>query len=571
MYESKKIESAFVEIIRPRKSNTIVGCNYRHHTLTTKELTNTHLGKLLEQLSFENKPTLLMGDFNTDLLDYGKDNEITEFLDSMLSNFFLPQVLQPTRVTKNTKTIIDNIYLSNSFGTTTSGNILTQIADHYPQFLIIEDQTINVNSKSNTYTKRNFQNFDENNFLREIGNIEWDQVLDLKKENPNMSLETLLQIVSKKLDKYAPIKSLSKKEIKQKLKPWITTDIIKQMKNRDKILKKLNKQTNQNIKDALFDSYKLIRNNIVTATRKSKQDHYNQFFSEYKTNLKKTWEGIRSIINIKSNSKNTVSAIIEDGKCLNDPKDIANSFNKFFSTVAAKIEKKIIPSTKKFDEYLTQKNQNSLFLSPTTPDEIKKLILKSDCSKAVGPNSIPTKVLHLIMEEISISLSKIVNLTFATGLFPDCLKMQEITPIHKKDSKLQCNNYRPISLLSNISKVFEKLIYSRLYNFLTKHECLHDLQFGFRETHSTTHTLIKITDTIREALDNGKFACGVFIDLQKAFDTVNHDILLNKLEYHGIRGDVNNLFRTYLTLLSQGFLGLPEPRGYTLFPSLYNF
>ena len=110
-----------------------------------------------------------------------------------------------------------------------------------------------------------------------------------------------------------------------------------------------------------------------------------------------------------------------------------------------------------------------------------------------------------------------------------------------------------------------------MYNFLTKHECLHDLQFGFRETHSTTHTLIKITDTIREALDNGKFACGVFIDLQKAFDTVNHDILLNKLEYHGIRGDVNNLFRTYLTLLSQGFLGLPEPRGYTLFPSLYNF
>ena len=113
MYESKKIESAFVEIIRPRKSNLIIGCIYRHHTLSTKDLTHIHLGKLIEQLSFETKLTLLMGDFNTDLLEYGKNSEITEFLDSMLSNFFLPQVLQPTRVTKNTKKLIDNIYLSN--------------------------------------------------------------------------------------------------------------------------------------------------------------------------------------------------------------------------------------------------------------------------------------------------------------------------------------------------------------------------------------------------------------------------------------------------------------------------
>ena len=111
------------------------------------------------------------------------------------------------------------------------------------------------------------------------------------------------------------------------------------------------------------------------------------------------------------------------------------------------------------------------------------------------------------------------------------LKISEIIPIHKKDSKLNCSNYRPISLLSNISKLYEKTMYNRLYGFLSRFNHLHTLQFGFRENHSTTHTLIKITDLIQKAIDKNEFACGIFIDLQKAFDTINHKILLKKLEY----------------------------------------
>ena len=116
----------------------------------------------------------------------------------------------------------------------------------------------------------------------------------------------------------------------------------------------------------------------------------------------------------------------------------------------------------------------------------------------------------------------------------------------KKDSKLICGNYRPISLLSNIGKLLEKLMYSRLYNFLNISNCLTGLQFGFRANHSTFHALVSTTEKICEALDTGHFACSIFIDLQKSFDTMDHDILMLKLEYYGARGITKNCFSSYL-------------------------
>ena len=175
-----------------------------------------------------------------------------------------------------------------------------------------------------------------------------------------------------------------------------------------------------------------------------------------------------------------------------------------------------------------------------------ELISNLKSGKASGPNSIPTAVLKHLNNEISVVLCNLFNLSFSTGVFPDVLKISSVLPLFKKGSKLNCGNYRPISLLSNISKLLEKLMYSRLYNFLTIYNCLSELQFGFRSQHSTSHALVCITEKIREALDTGNFACGIFIDLQKAFDTVDHHILVSKLEYYGIRGTVKNWFASYL-------------------------
>ena len=125
--------------------------------------------------------------------------------------------------------------------------------------------------------------------------------------------------------------------------------------------------------------------------------------------------------------------------------------------------------------------------------------------------------------------------TFSTGIFPIILKTAKVIPIHKKDSRLEVSNYRPISLLSNIDKILEKLMHSRLIEFLEESKILYYKQFGFRKDFSTNHVILNLPEIIQKALDDGKIACGVVINLEKAFDTVSRDILLEKLDHYGIR------------------------------------
>ena len=147
---------------------------------------------------------------------------------------------------------------------------------------------------------------------------------------------------------------------------------------------------------------------------------------------------------------------------------------------------------------------------------MKIIINQLNISKASGPNGVPTKILQMISNEISTPLSKIINISATTGCHPEKLKLVNAIPIFKKGSRLMVSNYRPISLLSNLNKIFEKIIYKRIYNFIEIDECLYSLQFGFRAKHSTTHALINITEKIRSALDQDKFASGIIVDLQKS-------------------------------------------------------
>ena len=281
--------------------------------------------------------------------------------------------------------------------------------------------------------------------------------------------------------------------------------------------------------------------------KQSKQNYYNEYFLINSNNIKNTWKGIKSIIAMNDKNNEVPKIIKSNESYLTDPLDIANTFNDFFSSVASKIQSKISFSYKSFSDFLPAHISNSFFISPCTKEEISDIITGFKTGKSSGPNSIPIKILKLAKDKISENLSSIFNLSFSTGSFPDVLKVAKIIPIHKKDSKLDCTNYRPISLLSNLDKIIEKLMHTRLLKFLENEKVLYEKQFGFRRNFSTAHAIISLVDNIEKAIDNGKVACGVFIDLQKAFDTVDHNILLQKLHHYGIRGIANEWFKSYLS------------------------
>ena len=275
-------------------------------------------------------------------------------------------------------------------------------------------------------------------------------------------------------------------------------------------------------------------------------------FLEIAKTFKKLWSGINQIIN-KTNNKTNNPVCIEidiEGNitAIIDPKQIANTFNDHYTSVAERILKKCkYPGKKTVYAYLKNPNPNTFMIKPTSPAEIEDIITSIDTTKSVGPNSIPNQLLQAIKKSISTPLANLFNNSFLNGRCPEFIKISIVIPIYKKDSKLIVSNYRPISLLSNINKILEKLMFNRLYSFLETNKSIYDYQFGFRKKHSTNHALLSMTQEIRDTIDKGNLAIGVFVDFQKAFDTVNHEILLRKLEHYGICGTAKNWFSLYLS------------------------
>ena len=238
--------------------------------------------------------------------------------------------------------------------------------------------------------------------------------------------------------------------------------------------------------------------------------------------------------------------IVTDKSILTDAKHIANAFNDFFSSVGNQLASSIPAVAKSPFDYLLSAPPSSFCLFPVTQSEIEDEISNLNHNKSTGPFSVPTALLKLTKTCLSKPLEILFYLSFSHGKVPSKFKIARVIPVYKKGSTSLVSNYRPISLLSIFNRLPEKLMYNRLISYFNKINVLSDNQIGFRKNHSTFHALILIVDKIQRAMEEGNYSCGIFIYLSKAFDTVNHNILLGKLERYGIRGIAKDWFASYL-------------------------
>jgi Reverse transcriptase (RNA-dependent DNA polymerase) len=322
----------------------------------------------------------------------------------------------------------------------------------------------------------------------------------------------------------------------------MTSGLLKSCRTKSKLYLKLIKHPTSTNRA----NYIAYRNKFKSVRIKTEQNYYASEFGKRNCDLKHTWKVIRSILNT-SDKSTKIDELCINGVEVSDAEIMAENFNSYFSTIAHTLSNKIPQSQQTFQSYMAPSLPDSFALLPTTPSEIVSLNCSLKQTHSPGLDDINPNTTSSVLNLLATPISEIINSSFVTGIVPPALKTARVIPIFKQGTKSNPGNYRPISVLPYFSKLFEKAMYNRLYDYVIKKKILYVDQHGFQAGHSTVMSLLNIQDKISQAIDNKEFSVGIFLDLSKAFDSVDHNILLRKLENYGIRGLPLLWFKNYLS------------------------
>ena len=456
----------------------------------------------------------------------------------------LPTITRPTRITHSSATLIDNIYIKRSnYDLLKSKIIITDISDHLPVIICTGMHSIPNTREPLIFKHRPMTNAQENEIVNSINSVNWNDLFN--NCSINDAYNNFTTKLTEILDQQAPVKTVT---IRHKCiinESWMTPGLMKSSRTRNKLYKKSIGQIKSHIYHTTYIQYRNAHNKLKRYARYS---YYRDLLEKHRSDIRKTWNITNSVIGRTRNKSSIPDTFMINNKSESNKQIIADSFCQYFTNIGKQFADAIAPPKQSFESYLKlERNSHSMFLNPTDPSEISKIIKSFKMKKSTGHDGISIILLKSLGESVCKPLSELINMSLIQGIVPDEMKIAKVIPIFKSKNKELFTNYRPISLLPVISKILEKAVHCRLYSFLTRYNILNDSQYGFRHKHSTINAITEFTNDIMSSFDVKHTSLAVYLDLSKAFDTIDHSILLKKMEHYGIRGISLEWFKSYLS------------------------
>ena len=546
-----KVNIESLSACNTRRKTFVIGSIYRPPRQNIDQINSftSDLEKLIDSLKcFKN--VIIAGDFNINLLKIKENIHFSNYLELLLSSSYLPTITLPTRLTETNGTLIDNLFLklTNNHLSYKAGILIQRISDHLPYFIALDIlkpqydtiKSVKVTSK-NSECKENFKLYLQRKNIMSL--LDCDP-----SANPSTNYEKFHEIITKGLHECFPVKTVKFNKYKHKKCPWITEGILISIKFRDSLYKSLKAtphHDNQYVaKKINLQTYNRI---LKRSIRLAKIKYYQHCFDKFKQDARKTWMTINTILNKMNNKREFPKYFEIHGMQVYDQNVIVNEFNNFFVKIGSSLAEKIqISGSTNFKNYLDKQIASRFQFIHTCRQDVIKIIEGLKSKTSYGYDGMSNKLLKYVKQELAEPLLLIINQCISQGQFPDILKIARVTPVFKKDDMHKLDNFRPVSVLSSVSKVFEKVLFSQIYKYFQDKKLFHGSQYGFRANHSTELAASEFTDRILVEMDQGRTPLSIFLDLSKAFDTIDHNILTHKLSYYGFRPQSLLLVKSYL-------------------------
>ena len=471
---------------------------------------------------------LITGDLNIDLLK--NDNKSEHLINLMSSNHCFCTVTKPTRVADNSATLIDHVWASIADKNLANFIIQDDISDHYLIFSQFKCKNNKGYSSNGSYKLRILDDGSKENFLRMIQAVTWDDVMSTEEVDP--AYELFFNKLMQCYDQCFLFKDIKCKP--QKRCPWMTPAIKDSLREKRR-LHRLAKKWPLTYKEQYLNH----RDHCNQLIKNASNEFYLNELESNRGNIKQTWKTINTILGRSNQNANCI-------KCPRDDISVENYINQYFIESIDEIKSKL-PQTADdaFMQYMGEPQPFSMRAREATAAEIINIV-KSIRTKAIGMDGFSPIILKLCINSIIAPLVYIVNLSLKKGVFPHKLKVAKVIPIHKTGDTSNVANKRPVSILNCLSKVFEKVIFKRIAEYLEEYNVINDSQHGFRKNRSTETAIGDFLKTVYKDINSNKIGLGIFIDYSKAFDCIDFDIFVKKLEHIGIRGSMKKLLANYL-------------------------